>query len=133
MMQDFSELHTPTGALGSLPAQKQEWQQYRLIQNQVEAFHRDGFLAGIQVLDDHQVETLCTELAVLVGPSHPSHALFHEYHPNVSSNPDPVSRAWHVADRAGVSRRAHFGQESCGVEMGFQRIPISPPQIFSNH
>jgi hypothetical protein len=90
MMQDFSELHTPTGALGSLPAQKQEWQQYRLIQNQVEAFHRDGFLAGVQVLDDHQVETLCTELAVLVGPSHPSHALFHAYHSNESSNPDRI-------------------------------------------
>ena len=49
MTQDFSELHTPTGALASLPAHKEDWQQYRLSQNQVEAFHRDGFLAGVQV------------------------------------------------------------------------------------
>jgi phytanoyl-CoA dioxygenase PhyH len=90
MMQDFSELHTPTGALGSLPAHKQDWQQYRLSQNQVEAFHRDGFLAGVQVLDDHQVETLYTELAELMEPSHPSHKLFHEYHSNESSNPDTI-------------------------------------------
>jgi hypothetical protein len=61
-------LHTPTGALGSLPAHKQDWQQYRLNQNQLEAFHRDGFLVGVQVLDDHQVEALCTELAGLAYP-----------------------------------------------------------------
>jgi ectoine hydroxylase-related dioxygenase (phytanoyl-CoA dioxygenase family) len=90
MMQDFSELHTPTGVLGSLPAHKQGWQQYRLSQDQVEAFHRDGFLAGVQVLDDHQVETLCTELAGLMEPSQPSHELFHEYHSNESSNPDTI-------------------------------------------
>jgi len=88
MMQDFSQLHTPTGALGSLPAHKQDWQQYRLSQNQVEMFHRDGFLAGVQVLDDHQVEALCTELAQLMESSHPSHELFHEYHSNESSNPE---------------------------------------------
>jgi hypothetical protein len=48
MMQDFSELHALTGALGSLPAHEQEWQQYRLRDEQVEAFHRDGFLTGVQ-------------------------------------------------------------------------------------
>jgi hypothetical protein len=90
MMQDFSELHTPTGALGSLPAHKRDWQQYLLSQNQVEAFHRDGFLAGVQVLDDHQVEALYTELAGLMEPTHPSHKLFHEYHSNESSNPDTI-------------------------------------------
>jgi hypothetical protein len=90
MMQDFSELHTPTGALGSLPAHKRDWQQYLLSQNQVEAFHRDGFLAGVQVLDDHQVEALYTELAGLMEPTHPSHKLFHEYHSNESSDPDTI-------------------------------------------
>jgi ectoine hydroxylase-related dioxygenase (phytanoyl-CoA dioxygenase family) len=90
MIQDFSELHTPTGALGSLPAHKQDWQQYRLSDEQVEAFHRDGFLAGVQVLDDHNVEALCAELARLMEPSHSSHGLFHEYHSNESSNPDTI-------------------------------------------
>jgi ectoine hydroxylase-related dioxygenase (phytanoyl-CoA dioxygenase family) len=90
MTQDFSELHTPTGALGPLPAHKQEWQQYRLRDEQVEAFHRDGFLAGVQVLDDHRVEALCAELAELMEPSHPSHQLFHEYHSNESSNPATI-------------------------------------------
>ncbi len=90
MLQDFSKLHTPTGALGSLPAHQQDWQPYRLSEKQVEAFHRDGFLAGVQVLDNHQVEALCRELAGLMEPSHPSHQLFHEYHSNESSNPDTI-------------------------------------------
>jgi hypothetical protein len=90
MTQDFSELHTPTGALGPQPAHQQDWQQYRLSRNQVDAFHRDGFLAGVQVLDDPQVDTLCAELAGLMDPAHSSHKLFHEYHSNESSNPDTI-------------------------------------------
>jgi ectoine hydroxylase-related dioxygenase (phytanoyl-CoA dioxygenase family) len=90
MIQDFSELHAPTGALGPLPADKQDWQQYRLNDEQVEAFHRDGYLAGVQVLDDNQRESLCAELAGLMELSHPSHELFHEYHSNESSNPDTI-------------------------------------------
>ena len=90
MMQDLSELHAPTGALGSLPAHQREWERYRLKDEQVEAFHRDGFLTGVQVLDDHQVETLCAELAGLMDTSHPTHELFHEYHSNESSNPETI-------------------------------------------
>lgn len=90
MTKDFSHLHTPTGALGSPPARKHDWQQHSLSQDQVEAFHRDGFLTGVQVLDDGQVETLCRELTGLMEPSHPSHELFHEYHSNESGNPDTI-------------------------------------------
>lgn len=90
MVQDFSELHTPTGALGILPKHQQDWQQYRLSDEQVAAFHRDGFLSGVQVLNDAQVEALRTELARLMQPSHPSHKLFHEYHSNESGNPDTI-------------------------------------------
>lgn len=90
MMQDFSELHEPTGALGPLPAHEQEWRQYRLSDKQVEAFHRDGFLAGVQVLDDQQVEALRAELSDLMDPAHPTHKLFHEYHSNESTHPDTI-------------------------------------------
>jgi hypothetical protein len=90
MIQDFSELHTPTGSLGVPPAQPQDWQRLRLTDAQVASFHRDGFLAGVQVLDDGQINALNAELAVLMDPSHPSHLLFHEYHSNESSNPDTV-------------------------------------------
>lgn len=89
-IRDFSELHTPTGTLGQAPATKADWQQYRLTDDQVESFHRDGFLAGVQILNDDQVETLRAELTGLMDPSQPSHQLFHEYHSNESSNPDTI-------------------------------------------
>ncbi|MFZ0304644.1 MAG: phytanoyl-CoA dioxygenase family protein [Terracidiphilus sp.] len=83
-------MHKPTGALGPMPAHKQDWQQYRLSDDQVEAFNRDGFLAGVQVLDHEQIEALCRELSGLMDPVHPTHELFHEYHSNESSNPDTI-------------------------------------------
>lgn len=89
-MQDFSKLHAPTGALGPLPARRQDWQHYRLSEDQVKAFHRDGFLGGIQVLGPQQADALCAELTGLMEPSHPSHALFHEYHSNESGNPNTI-------------------------------------------
>lgn len=89
-IQDYSELHTPTGALGEPPATKAEWEQYRLTDDQVQSFHRDGYLAGVQILNDDQVEALRTELTGLMDPSQPPHQLFHEYHSNESSNPDTI-------------------------------------------
>jgi len=44
----------------------------------------------VQILDLPQVEALCAELAGLMDPAHPAHALFHEYHSNESSNPDTI-------------------------------------------
>lgn len=90
MLQDFSQLHKPTGALIPPSAYAQDWRRYRLNDEQVASFHRDGFLAGVQVLDDCQADALCAELAGLMDPSHPAHVLFHEYHSNESSNPDTI-------------------------------------------
>ena len=89
-IRDFSELHAPTGALGKLPATKADWQQYRLTDEQVQSFHRDGYLAGVQILNDDQVDALRAELTGLMDPGHPSHQLFHEYHSNESSNPETI-------------------------------------------
>ena len=90
VIQDYSDLHVPTGALGAMPVSGEEWDRYRLTDEQVEAFHRDGYLAGVQVLDERQCDLLCEELSELMDPSSPKHALFHEYHSNESANPDTV-------------------------------------------
>lgn len=89
MVQDFSAVHAPTGALFRQPA-GDEWQQYRLTDDQVRSFHEQGYLAGIQILDDRQVEALCAELSGLMEPSHPLHSLFYEYHSNESNDTNTV-------------------------------------------
>ena len=89
MIQDLSAVHTPTGALFHQP-DREQWQRFRLTDEQVASFHQQGYLAGVQVLDDRQVEALCSELSGLMDPSHPAHGLFYEYHSNESNDPNTV-------------------------------------------
>jgi ectoine hydroxylase-related dioxygenase (phytanoyl-CoA dioxygenase family) len=89
MIQDLSEVHSPTGALFQSPG-REEWQKYRLSDEQVASFHQQGFLAGVQILDDRQVEALCDELSGLMETSHPGNGLFYEYHSNESNDPNTV-------------------------------------------
>lgn len=89
MVQDFSEVNAPTGALFNQP-HGEEWQKFRLTDEQVRSFHEQGFLAGVQVLDDRQVEKLCGELSGLMDSSHPAHGLFYEYHSNESNDANSV-------------------------------------------
>jgi ectoine hydroxylase-related dioxygenase (phytanoyl-CoA dioxygenase family) len=74
---------------------------YRLRDDQVAFFHEHGYLAGIRLLDDEQVEALRAELQALADPSHAGHALFYEFHSNESTDPSRVLfhalGAWRIA------------------------------------
>ena len=87
-MKDLSEVHMPLGRLGSSPHGAQEWDKHRLSQQQISDFDQHGYLAGIRVLDDQQIEILQAELAGLMKKSHPANPLFYEYHSNESKDPD---------------------------------------------
>jgi hypothetical protein len=90
MFPDLSEMHAPIGEFLEQPEEIQEWRKFRLTEEQVARFHERGYLAGIQVLDDRQVELLCSELTGLMKKSHSANHLFHEYHSNESKDPDAV-------------------------------------------
>ncbi|HJT32125.1 MAG TPA: phytanoyl-CoA dioxygenase family protein [Pirellulales bacterium] len=87
---DLAERHEPLGELFSLPTSREEWNRYRLSDEQVASFHRDGYVAGVRVLDDRQVERLRHELSELADAAHPGHRLFYEYHSNESPDPSQV-------------------------------------------
>lgn len=76
------------------PQTAAEWARYRLTDEQVKFFHEYGYLAGIRILNDEQVEALRGELGELVDPAHPKHRLFYEYHSNES--PDPARVLFHA-------------------------------------
>jgi ectoine hydroxylase-related dioxygenase (phytanoyl-CoA dioxygenase family) len=67
----------------------------------VQFFHEQGYLAGIRLLNDAQVDTLRNEVAALAEPEHPGRALFYEYNSNESSDPNTVLfhalGAWRVS------------------------------------
>ncbi len=90
MLEDLSQYHQPIGNLFRLPETPEEWRQYRLSDEQIAFYHQNGYLPGIRILTDQQVEQLREELAGLMEPSHPGHQLFYEYHSNESKDPNTV-------------------------------------------
>ena len=87
---DLSTRHKPVSNFLTLPTTQDQWNEYRLTDEQVEFFQTNGYVAGIRVLSDDQVEQLRQELSQLVRADHPGHGLFHEYHSNESPDPSRV-------------------------------------------
>ena len=101
MPVDLSTYHNPITRLFKHLANREDWKQYRLTKEQVEFFHHQGYLVGLRILSDQQIETLRTELTELIDPKHPRHDLFYEFHSNESTDPTTVLfhslGAWRVA------------------------------------
>jgi ectoine hydroxylase-related dioxygenase (phytanoyl-CoA dioxygenase family) len=87
---DLSTKHQPLGSLFTAPKTPDDWQRYRLSDDQVAFFHENGYLAGVRILDDKQIDILRDELAKLVDPQHPGNELFYEYNSNESADPSRV-------------------------------------------
>lgn len=90
MRQDLSFFHAPISDLFSMPARNDDWEQYRLSNEQVRFFNEQGYLAGIRILAEDQVERLREQLIELMNPDHPGHFLFYEFHSNESKDPAKV-------------------------------------------
>jgi ectoine hydroxylase-related dioxygenase (phytanoyl-CoA dioxygenase family) len=89
-IQDLSTRHELVGDLFTLPATSAEWDRWRLNDDQIAHFHEFGYVSGIRILSDEQVETLRGELQGLVDPGHPGNHLFYEYNSNESVDPSRV-------------------------------------------
>ncbi len=83
MVADLSTQHRPVGNLleGAL---QRDPAAFRLSDEQVAFYREHGYVAGIRLLDDAQVEELRAELAELISPAHPGNGLFYEFHSNES-------------------------------------------------
>jgi hypothetical protein len=90
MVKDLSQEHSPVSDLFKWPANTAEWEQYRLSDEQVKSFHEFGFLSGIKLLNDEQVEYLKNELEEIMDPEHPGNNLFHEFHSNESLDANKI-------------------------------------------
>jgi hypothetical protein len=101
MSEDLSAYDRPIGSLFPRPTRAEQWQAFRLDPQQLDFYRREGYLAGIRLLNDEQVEWLREELVRLADPQQPGHDLFHEYHSNESTDPNTVLfhalGAWRVA------------------------------------
>lgn len=89
-VKDLSTVHELIGNLFQWPASPAEWKQYELSKEQVDFFNENGFVSGIKLLDEKQVETIRKELAEIADPKHPGHQLFYEFHSNESADPSTI-------------------------------------------
>jgi ectoine hydroxylase-related dioxygenase (phytanoyl-CoA dioxygenase family) len=90
MFADLSVHHAPITGVFEQPATAEACEQYQLTKGQVDFYHEHGYLAGIRVLTDEQIEVLRAELAELIDPAHPGHHFFYEFHSNESTDPSTV-------------------------------------------
>jgi len=84
MIRDLSEIHEPVSNLFPRPEPCGDFEKYALAEEQVTFFRENGYVGGMNVLTDEQVEALREDLAAIVEPSHPGRSLFYEFHSNES-------------------------------------------------
>jgi ectoine hydroxylase-related dioxygenase (phytanoyl-CoA dioxygenase family) len=90
MIEDLSLRHELVSDLFELPKLPADWRKHRLAQSQVDFYRQNGYLPGVRLLSDEQVEVLREELATLVEPSYPGRQLFYEYHSNEAADKTTV-------------------------------------------
>lgn len=90
MPTDLSSRHDLVGDLFSTATIRGDRERFRLSQEQVDFYNENGYLTGVRVLSDEQVDALREELVELFDPHHDGRELWYEYHSNESANPDTV-------------------------------------------
>jgi len=101
MVADLSTRHDQVSEMFSRPIAPADWERYRLSDEQVAFFHREGYLPGVRLLTEPQCDRLLEELAGLADPKSPGHEYFYEYNSNESADPSTVLfhalGAWRIA------------------------------------
>jgi ectoine hydroxylase-related dioxygenase (phytanoyl-CoA dioxygenase family) len=101
-VKDLSPVHHLISDIFSWPATSEGWKQYELSEEQIDFFNTNGFLSGVKMLDEKQVEKIRKELAEIADPKHPGHELFYEFHSNESTDPSTILfhalGAWRITE-----------------------------------
>jgi Phytanoyl-CoA dioxygenase (PhyH) len=88
--EDLSVYHHPITSLFPRIASSADRDRYRLSDDQVGFFKENGYLAGLRILHDAEIERLREELQDLINPGYPGNGLFYEFHSNESADPAKV-------------------------------------------
>lgn len=87
-VSDLSKTHGQVGELFSIPLSESEWQaawnSFRLNDEQIDFYRKNGYLTGVRILNDDQLDALKGELDGFFCPDHPGKEHWYEYHENES-------------------------------------------------
>ncbi|HSR59640.1 MAG TPA: phytanoyl-CoA dioxygenase family protein [Robiginitalea sp.] len=89
-VRDLAEVHRLVGNLFPQLSPEEAWERYRLSDEQLTFYEQNGYLSGVKILDEGQINALRAELEEIMDPGHPGHHLFYEFHSNESSDPDTI-------------------------------------------
>ena len=89
-VRDLSKAHSLVSDLFEWPTAKADWEKLKLTDEQVSFFNENGFLAGVKMLDNKQVDFLRDELSEIADTNHPGHELYYEFHSNESADPSTI-------------------------------------------
>lgn len=87
---DLANFNSPMADLFDQPANAAEWEQYMLTEEQVSFFQENGYISGIKILNENQVDRLNEELVKLQSVTEEEKQLFYHYDSNESEDPDKV-------------------------------------------
>jgi ectoine hydroxylase-related dioxygenase (phytanoyl-CoA dioxygenase family) len=90
MVKDLSTEHQLVSDLFARPQTAEEWDALRLSEEQVRYYRENGYLPGVRLLTDAQVDQLRGQLDELFDPQHSGQELWYEYHSNESADPNTV-------------------------------------------
>lgn len=101
MSEDLAEHHRQITHLFEWPTKASEWNRYRLTGEQIDFYRSNGYLAGVQILSEHQVGTVRAALPSILDADSQTRSLFYEYNSNESTDPAKVLfhalGAWRVS------------------------------------
>ncbi len=104
-VQDLSLVHNLASKLFKTPSSKQEWESFRLSDDQINFFQENGFLGQVELLNRDQIDYLKSELEKIADVNHEGHHLFYEFHSNESN--DPESILFHALGAWRISKGFH--------------------------
>ncbi|MEX2594173.1 MAG: phytanoyl-CoA dioxygenase family protein [Anditalea sp.] len=100
--KDLSQYHGLVSDIFKQPATQEEWEQYRLSDDQVNFFQEYGYLTDVKMLEEWQVDQLNEELSCITDPQHSGNHFFYTFHSNESADPNAVLfhalGAWRITE-----------------------------------
>ncbi|PVX44471.1 ectoine hydroxylase-related dioxygenase (phytanoyl-CoA dioxygenase family) [Flavobacterium sp. 103] len=88
--KDLADYSHPISKMFVQPKTAKEWEHYMLSEEQIADFKRDGFVKGIKILTEEQVDLLNSELVKLQTANEDEKKLFYHYESNESEDPNKV-------------------------------------------
>lgn len=89
-MKDLAEVHELMSDLFRWPTSEEEWEQYALSEEQVQFFEENGYVAGIQLLNERQIGLLRQAVALFLEPDYQPDERFYEFHSNEATDPNKI-------------------------------------------